>query len=146
MRRSGFTLIMAIFLLVALGGMLAAMLSYTTQTTQRGSDLFYKEQAKLLAKSATEFALLAIGAHDRTATGNCLSDINMSYSDNGEKLFDIRVSMRYFGLTTITCPSFGAITTPESEGTVLVDVTITGTDATSSSTPIQYHRRTIQKP
>ncbi len=144
--RKGFSLLLAIIVMITIATLMALMISLSTTTAKQTTDIYASEQTKLLAKSATEFALLAIGAHDRTATGNCLSDINMSYSDNGEKLFDIRVSMRYFGLTTITCPSFGAITTPESEGTVLVDVTITGTDATSSSTPIQYHRRTIQKP
>ncbi len=147
-QRSGFTLIVAIFLLVALSSMMAIMISYTTQTSSQTKDIYLKEQAQLLAKSATEFALLAISGHDRTATGNCVNQINATYSpDSGSKLFDINTTIRYIGLGSIAgCSSLngaGAIATAESNGTVLIDVYVTATD---TNPPIRYHRRTLQKP
>lgn len=148
MRRSGFTLIMAIFLLLAIAAMLGAMISYTSETSQKTTDIYMKEQAILLAKSATEYALLAISAHDRTATGNCISDIDTTYTAGGIRMFDINTSIRYFGLGSIAgCPNLAAtIATPESNGTVIIDVTVTENSATRNLNPIRYHRRTIQKP
>ena len=142
-----FTAIAFLLIMATIGGLTISM---TTQTTKRGTDLYFQEQAHLLAKSATEFALLAISGHHRAVTNNCVNTINSRYPATNP-IYDINTTIRYIGFTNT---GFGAncnryienIQTPESNGTVLIDVVVT-TNATAGLTePVRFHRRTLQKP
>lgn len=149
MRRSGFAMIMAILLLLFVAAMSAVMISLTAQSTKSKSDTLLREQAYFLARSATEYALLAISGHDRTATNSCINEINSQYlPDNVTPMFDINTTIWYVGLGGIAnCNSIvGNINTPESNGTIILDVTVSSNDAYGLSEPITYHRRTMQKP
>lgn len=123
------------------------MLSITAQTSKRGADLYFQEQAHMLAKSATEFALLAISGHDRTLN-SCITRINSKYDD-----YDINTTIRHIGLAGLggTCDGTDSyidnILTPESNGTILIDVYVTLHAADVGITEdIRFHRRTMQKP
>ena len=127
--------------------LMAMMVSTTAQSSKRGADLYFQEQAHLLAKSATEHALLAISGHDR-AGGTCVNQINSSY-DGG--IYTITTNIRYIGLGGLGgCNQYtgaGAIATPESIGTVLIDVYVTlNAAAVNIPEDIRFHRRTMQKP
>jgi len=145
--RSGIAMIMAIALLVLIAGLMTVMLNMSSLANKRTEDLYFTEQAQLLAKSATEFALLAISGHDR-ATG-CLQTINSTYPANSP-YFNITTTLRYIGLGA-TCNAASTyisnINTQQSVGTVLIDVYVTSNDAVLNiGNTISYHRRTIQKP
>ena len=62
-------------------------------------------------------------------------------------LFDINVSMRYIFTNAVGgCSSYFNITTPEQNGSVLIDTTISvRADQNITSEPIHYFRRTMQK-
>jgi hypothetical protein len=141
----GVALVTAIAFLLIMVTIMGLMVSMTAQTSKRGGDIYFQEQAQLLAKSATEFALLAISGHDRAATNNCVNQINATYMG----IYDINTTIRYIGLGSIPgCNSFvNAIATPESNGTAIIDVYVTLDAAAAGTTEdIRFHRRTMQKP
>ena len=141
-------MIMAIAFLVIIAGMLATMLNMTATTSKRTEHVYFTEQAQLLAKSATEFALLAISGHDRVATGTCV-DSTTSTFPAANPYFNINTTIRHIGMGGI-CPNnnyIPIINTQQSRGTVLIDVYVSSIDANLNiGETIRYHRRTIQKP
>ncbi|MCF6201544.1 MAG: type II secretion system protein [Hydrogenimonas sp.] len=138
--RRGFTLLSAIFLMVLVAVLMMLTFSLSTQTTKQTADLYLQEQAQLLAKSSTEFALLAISGHDNRI--NCINSMTLNYNR-----FKISMNMRYIGAgMPAGCNTISnTITTPESNGTVLIDTIVSYTDPDTNET-VRYHRRTIQKP
>ena len=151
-QRKGIALIAAIAFLLIMATIMALMVSMTAETTKRTSNVYFQEQAHLLAKSATEFALLAISGHDRVANGNCVEQINSTFPDAANPIYTVDTTIRYIGLDCNGAAGgnmdyIDAITTPESNGTVLIDVYVTTTAATNGlSEPVRFHRRTLQKP
>ncbi len=145
-------MLIAIAFLLITGVLMALMINMTSQTTKRTGDIYFQEQAHLLAKSATEFALLAISGHDR-AGGNCLTDIHIEYPGAGAaSIFDINTTIRYIGLSSLggTCAGAGSfintIETPESNGTIVIDTYVTTSANVNLTEPVRFHRRTMQKP
>ncbi|MBU0632020.1 hypothetical protein KKA17_05185 [bacterium] len=143
-KRSGFAMIMAIIVIVVLTTIMALTLTLTSQTAKQTTDLYLREQAVLLAKSAAELALLKISGQDRAVLG-CLGSFTAVYPSNGpDKMFDINVTMKYIGLGCGGGLDYvSSISTPESNGTVLMDITVT--DNNIATEPIRYFRRTLQK-
>jgi len=138
--RKGFSLLLAIVVMITIATLMALMISLTTLTTKQTSDIYASEQTKLLARSATELALLAISGHNNSV--NCIENINFTYETN----YDVNISLYYIGKDLPCNPAHllaNNISTPESNGTVIIDTYVT---FKGSSEPIRYHRRTIQKP
>lgn len=138
-KRGAFAMIMAIFVIIIISTIMALSLSLTTQTSKRTTDIYLYEQAELVAKSATERALLEI------ANNGCQ---NTFTTDTG--MFDISVTMQYIytgvvvGCTPYNPASPIYITTPEQNGSVLMDVEVTVKNNITTE-PIRYFRRSIQK-
>ena len=144
--RSGFAMIMAIFFMIIIATLLTYMLSMTTETAQRTTNTYVNEQAQMLAKSATEYAVLRVSGVTRS-NANCLNSFNAQYPNSTAPIFDINVSIQYFGFGNLgACSNIvNAISTPESNGTMLIDVYVQDNPALGLSEPIRYHRRTLQK-
>jgi len=148
--REGFTLLLAIVVMGLIGTLMGLMLSFTTITAKQTADYYLKEQAELIARSATEYALLKISGND-FSTGECVNDINNELKSY--KGFDIDLMIYYFGNNLPVwdgikgCKNILAnnIYTNESNGTVLIDVIVSITDPTTLE-KIRFHKRTIQKP
>lgn len=142
--RSGMAMIMAITVIVIMATIMALSLALTTKTTKKTVDMYLYEQSVLLSKSATEYALLRI-AQDGPCTH--LNDLNF----NQDTLYDINITTRYvytapFPAACPAAPDTIAVTTPEQNGSVIMDVTVSVTpDKNVASEPIRYFRRTIQK-
>jgi len=135
--RSGFAMMMAIIVIVIISTIMAISLSLTVETGKRTTDLYLYEQAVLYSKSAAELALLDI------AQNGCNDNFNTNF---GGTYYDANVTMRYVYTSTVgTCTDYFNITTPEQNGSVLMDITITINDSTIASEPIRYFRRSIQK-
>jgi len=143
--RSGFALLSAIFLMLLIGILMALSFSLSSQTTKQTGQLYLQEQGQLLAKSATEFALLAISGHDNTA--DCIEQINLRYPKNAP-MYDINMTLYYIG-SGLPCSTdhllANNINTAESNGTVMIDTFVSYTDPENNET-IRFHRRTLQKP
>lgn len=143
-KRSGFAMILAIFVvvLIAMGG--ALLMRSGAQETKALGDKYLRAQAQLLAKSATEYAIMRVQGFN-TSGGNCLNQLTIAVNDTtGNKMFDISVSMLYSfrGAAPIggTC-NFLAENTGK-DTTVLMDVTVT--DNNLSTEPIRVHERSWQ--
>lgn len=124
---------------------MALMLSFSSQSVSQTSDIYLKEQAIMVSKSATEYALLAISGKDRSA-GACINTIDGTFGSG----FDVHITIKYFGLGALadcaSIPLGGTLWTPESNGTVMIDVYVSQEGASYLHPGIAYHRRTLQKP
>jgi len=137
-QRGGFAMIMAITVIVIVATIMALSLSLTTQTVKKTTDLYLYEQAVLLSKSATEYALLKI-AQD----GPC-SNTSLNFSDPSG-LYTIDIKLKYIYTAANSClaaDTYTTVVTPAQSGSVLMDVRVS-TDV--GTEPIRYFRRTIQK-
>lgn len=151
--RPGFAMIMAIFLMVLIGGMMAASISMSSTSTKKTENDYLHEQAQLLARSSTEYALLAISGHDPVVNNGCINTINMVYPNAVNPMFDIRIDLQYIlfngGVAIANCTPMngtaGLAATPQSNGTVMMDVVVSDNAALNLSEPIRYHRRSLQK-
>ncbi len=163
--RKAFSMFTAIVVLLMMTSIAALVFNTAGKITKETTSQYRKEQSMLLAKSYTEFAILAIQGHDMTTNG-CLKTItgivnytgfdasnNANASNNGEG-YDVRVKLQYIGLpATITC-SVNSVSTSGS-ASVLVDTYVRYRDpdnpasadsSTWSQVPwITYHRRTLQR-
>ncbi len=148
MMRRGFGLITAIIILVAVAVLMTLMMSLSSASLKSTTDVYLKEQAELLARSAVEYTLLAISGHDNN--NSCIENINITYPDSTTPTHEANVSIYYFfdgapaGCSHVLD---GTIVTKESNMTALIDVTVrVDMNNTGITDPIVIHRRTIQKP
>jgi len=141
--RYGFSLLLAIVVMVLIGTLMSLMLSFATTTAKQTEDIYLKEQAELIAISATEYAILKISGND-WSKGECINDIN---DLNGYKNFDVSITIFYFGkdLPSNCNIISNNLYTKESNGTVLIDVFVSTTDPVTLE-KVRFHKRTIQKP
>jgi len=132
--KNAMAMIMAISVIVIVSGILVISLSLTTQTTKRTTDLYVYEQAVLLSKSAAEYGLLQISKN------GCINNINFSHD-----YYNINIDMLYIYTSSSSCDDYFSISTPEQNGSVLMDITVNVNDTSITSEPIRYFRRSIQK-
>ena len=141
-KKGGFAIIMAIAVIVVIATIMALSLSLTSQTAKRTTDIYLHEQVTLLAKSAVELSLFSI-AKDGFCTPAALN-----FTHDG--IYDINITNRFAYVNPPAGCSAGTIAltniaNPDSNGTVIIDITISVTDSTVTSEPIRYFRRTVQK-
>ncbi len=148
--RRGFGLITAIIILVVVSTLMTLMISLSATSVKQTTDIFFKEQAELLARSAVEYGLLAISGHENNVT--CVENINITYPNDSMPTHEANLTFYYIydQLTTPTCTDntlASGIDTNKSNLTVMIDVRVAvRQDITGISEPIVIHRRTLQKP
>lgn len=139
--RPAFSLLTAIFVLVIMGSLLTLVSNLSGKIVTETTAQYRKEQAALLAKSYTEYAILAIQGHQMNAGTSCLrtitaninsldGSINANAVDRGEGYY-VEVKMQYVGLpATISCgvinTGFGSLgnlgATTSNDISVVIDV------------------------
>jgi len=146
--RKGFAMIMAIVVIVIISTIMAMSISMTSQTTKQTTDVYLKEQAKIYAKSAVEYALFKISKENNSTQPCSFTGANFTQDD----IYDINISVSYIYTNfSAVCGDpnieYRALkTTPEENGSVLLDITVSiPTDRNLSTEPIRYFRRSIQK-
>ena len=150
--KNGIAMIMAIAVIVIIATLLALSISLTSQTSKKTTDVYIYEQAALLSHSAAEYALLRI-SQDNNSTNPCnFTGANFSPDIDGDgnpDYYDINISVRYvytnFPATCNAAQQYTTVSTPEQNGSVLMDITVHVNDTTIASEPINYFRRTLQK-
>jgi hypothetical protein len=151
--RKGFSLLTAIIFLVLIATISALSISLSTQSVKQTTDIYLKNEAELLLRSGTEFAMLAMSGTDYNET-NCLNKINMVYPDADNYTHEINVTISYIGKglpddsTGVNgCANILAndINTSDSNRTVIIDAIVTTKEGIIPE-QIRLHRRTIQKP
>lgn len=141
-KRSGFAMILAIFVvvLIALGGVL--LMQSGAQESKAVGDKYLRAQAQLLAKSATEYAVMRVQGYN---AAGCLNQLNITVNDaNDNAMFNVVVTMNYSfrgAAPSGTCNVLADNTGKESS--VLMDVTVI-TDNNLSTEPIRVHERSWQ--
>ncbi len=130
--------------IVIIATIMALSLALTATTAKRTNNIYLYEQSILLSKSATEYALLQI------AQNNPCTYIGNSFL--AEDIYTVDIDVRYIYDNVAICTansdtnrSYAVITTPEQNGSVLIDVAISVIDENITSEPIRYFRRSIQK-
>ena len=98
-QREGFSLLVAIFTIVLLS-LVAGYIFYASASTMKEGTLQYKrEQAQLLARSYTEYAVMAISANNRDGSNVCIDNINATIGTDPAKGegYRVRVEITYIG-------------------------------------------------
>lgn len=144
-KRSGFAMILAIFVVVLIAAAGALLMRSGAQETKAVGDKYLRAQAQLLAQSATEYAIMRVQGFDTTG-GDCLNHLNITVNDaSGSHMFNANVSMVYSFRGASPCGTDPAEVLAENTGkdtTVLVDVVVT--DNNLSTEPIRVHERSWQ--
>ena len=145
--RRGFTLIAAIFFVVIASSICMLALSIASTSVKQNSEIYLREQSELVARAATEYAMLAIISNDFSVT--CLGNESKEASDDkpikGEfgELFTFKVYVKYFGDMGI-CSGDAVAATGINQGTIMLDVFVSSKPGKASN-PINFHKRTLQK-
>ena len=145
--RRGFTLIAAIFFVVIASSICMLALSIASTSVKQNSEIYLREQSELVARAATEYAILAIISNDFSTT--CLGNQSENASEDnpiaGEfgDLFTFKVYVKYFGDMGI-CSGDAVAATGANQGTIMLDVFVSSKPGKASN-PINFHKRTLQK-
>jgi len=160
--RKGFSMIMAIFVIVLLS-LVASYIFYTSATiTKEGTVQYQNAQAKIYARSFTEYAVLAVmGNSDRSTPAKCIKEINSDIGSDPAKGqgYRIHVDITYIGNQKYigNCSNIASALNNNDVDTlsIIVDVYVKYKDLQNASlynptftnfVPWQvYHRRSIQK-
>ena len=162
--KPAFSMITAIFVILIMAGLLALVSSLSGKLVKETTAQYRKEQAALLAKSYTEFAILAaqgskMGVGGKpcpttiTADVDSFDGISTSKTEEG---YHVEVKMQYIGLLKqgISCTKQQTEvgkTTTSNDISMTVDVYVqyhdlSVIDSGVAQAPfVTYHRRTLQK-
>ena len=156
--RSGFSMLVAIFVILMLSLVATYIFYASSSISKEGSIQYQREQAMILARSYTEYAVLAVSGNDRSS-GNCINTINANIgTPNSGRGYRVRVDITYIGNSKYLagCTNVAA-NLPNSDVdtlSIIVDVYVEYKDISNPSlyngfasyVPWQaYHRRSIQK-
>ncbi len=120
----------------------AVIVSVATMSSKKATDDYLRTQAEMLARSATEFAILRIQGFKRV--NNCLQTINITATP-----FDVNTTINYLGTLPGCSNILDTVSDPDLNGMAIIDVVVTEqvTDPNNPSRePIRIHKRTLQKP
>ena len=135
----------AIIFMLIIAVLMALSISLLSTTTTKVGNRYLYEQAQLAAKSATEFAIMAIQGHEINSSTGCLNSLHITFQNT----YDINVTMHYIGkgLPTTGCNILGnSVEWEESNASVLIDTVVELIDPSiNDGTPIRYVKRTLQK-
>jgi len=150
--RKAFSMITAIFVIVLMSAVAAFITNLSSKMTQETTAQYQREQASLLTKSYTEYAIMAVTANEHN-TSNCLNDIdgtwngynidvNISYIGNGRPIADggLHANCRIIDNT---------VQNEDSPLNIIVDVFVKYKNPDhplgATAPDITYHRRSLQK-
>lgn len=98
-KRGAFSLLVAIFTIVLVSLVAAYIFFASSSTVKEGALQYKKEQAQLLARSYTEYAVMAITANNRDSTNICIDNINATIGTDPSQGqgYRVRVVITYIG-------------------------------------------------
>ncbi len=154
--RKAFSMLTAIFVIVLMATVAAFILNLSGKMVKGTVAQFQREQSVLLAKSYTEYAIMAVTANEHNLS-TCLNNIRGSAIDDGSGgyIYTIDANISYIAkpgvLHTTGCVRKLAtdVNTVDSPLNIIVDVFVSYRDldhpSPSSAPWITYHKRTLQK-
>lgn len=149
--RRGFNILMAIFMLLLLGGLGALTLRYARISSKHFADSYVKEQAQLFMDSVIEYTIMKIEGYDRSSNNDCLQSLVF---DSPDGRFEAKVAIKRYYLyhgkdnknNTLNCSVVEPIKSPESHGYVLLEVIVTTKPDAKVVSPVRITRRVLQRP
>ncbi|MBA1420459.1 MAG: type II secretion system protein [Epsilonproteobacteria bacterium] len=159
-QRKAFSMVTAIFMMIVIMSAVGIMVMSTAgKITKETTAQFQREQSMLLAKSYTEYAIMAVMSNDRAGSGQCINTITSNdifnlFSNGG---YNAKVEIAYISngnndvvpLNDVNgCSRIlsDAAITPGSSLNIILDVYITYKDLDNPDNQnISYHKRTLQK-
>jgi type II secretory pathway pseudopilin PulG len=147
--RSGFSMITAIFVMVIMASVGAFVMNLSGKIVKTTTAQYQHEQAILYAKSYTEYAIMAVTAHDRSS--NCVETIKGSIGDIDNGGYTIRTHIAYIGSPAeITkCSGTRQLNTATIDTntplSIIIDAYVDYKDLDNTAMTHTVHRRTIQK-
>ena len=153
-QRKAFSMVTAIVVIVLMATVAMLVMSMSGKMVKETTAQYQEEQANLLAKSYTEYAVMAVTANNRTV--NCLTTITgntdpTATATDPKNGYLISVNISYIGIaTTLSSCTAGAldnaVVTPSTPLTIIVDAYVYYKDLDNPTGPnMTYHRRTVQK-
>jgi len=152
--KRAFSMVTAIIVIFIMATVSALILGVSNRTLYATTAQYQKEQARLLARSYTELAMLYIIHYDRDANGNCIQKVNAQFGDPNNPYY-IEANIQYIGNSALL-PNCATnitkdwnVTSPtgfDSSISIIVDVYIKYADLNNPlDRNITFYRRTIQK-
>jgi len=151
--RKAFSMLTAIFIIVLMATVAGFIISLSGKMVKGTTAQFQHEQSVLLAKSYTEYAIMAVTANEHNSS-NCLNNISGKFGDlgGGNYLYNIDVNISYIGDANLhgNCRTLSnTVVTPKSPLSIIVDVFVGYKEldhpAGANAPDITYHRRSLQK-
>ena len=154
--KKAFSMITAIFVIVIMASVGILVINLSGKTVKETTTQYRKEQAMLLAKSYTEFAIMAVTADNRTqgCIENITGDDVLADADSG-KGYRVEAQIYYIGkdatanLISNCSPSkilASDVATDGSDLHIVVDVFVKYKELDNNNIGwFTYHRRTLQK-
>ena len=150
--RKAFSILTAVFVIVLMATVAIYIMNLAGKMVKGTSAQYLREQSALLAKSYTEYAIMAVTANEHN-TSECLDDINGTYG-----IYTIDVKLSYIGNddnlgagSSSGCDRIldSGVITEESPLNIIVDVFVSHQPldhpAGASAPEITYHKRSLQK-
>ena len=145
-QRKAFSMLTAMIVIVLMATVAAFIMSLSGKMVKGTTVQYQREQAMLLAKSYTEYTIMAVMANgDRV--NNCLNAI----ASNGVLTnYNVAITISYIGNigAAHSCANVlsNAVVTPETSLNILVDTYVSYPDLDNpNNLRMTYHRRTLQK-
>lgn len=147
MMKKGFSLIAAIFFIILISTIALTSLSIATMSAREAPNILLNQQAELLARSATEYAIMNIQQNDYNKDcPDSVKEINLNYPSKSP-IFNVKVQIYYLN-SALPCGknviSSTALTDNDKFASIIdVHVDFVGN---IGSAPIKFSRRTLQIP
>jgi len=153
--QKAFSVLTALIVIIFMASIGSFVLNLSNKMLKTTTIQFQREQAMLLAKSYTEYAIMAVMANDRNATHTCLHTINADNILHHEKYggFEVRVQIAYLSNQSEMLKSCQTthifatnIKSVASALNIIIDVYVKYHDIDASKKHwMTYHKRTLQK-
>lgn len=146
--KKGFSLIAAIFFIILISTIALTSLSIATMSAREAPNILLNQQAELLARSATEYAIMNIQQNDyNISCPDSVKEINLNYPNNNSPIFNAKVQIYYLN-SALPCGDNVISSTALADNykfASIIDVRVTSVGNIGSA-PIKFSRRTLQIP
>ncbi|ABS51568.1 hypothetical protein [Campylobacter hominis] len=147
MMKKGFSLIAAIFFIILISTIALTSLSIATMSAREAPNILLNQQAELLARSATEYAIMNIQQNDyNKGCPDSVKEINLNYPSKSP-IFNVKVQIYYLN-SALPCDKnviSHTTLTDNDKFASIIDVHVASVGNIGSA-PIKFSRRTLQIP
>ncbi len=147
MMKKGFSLIAAIFFIILISTIALTSLSIATMSAREAPNILLNQQAELLARSATEYAIMNIQQNDYNKDcPDSVKEINLNYPSKSP-IFNVKVQIYYLN-SALPCGKNVISSTALTDNDKFASIIDVHVDSVGNigSAPIKFSRRTLQIP